>query len=259
MRKIIITTVLFAAALIFGGITAYADSFMPPEAFEIWSEDGTVVFRCCTGSEENWAFGGTAQAGVYRNGGFIYSVRNLPAMGAHAGEFLFSSGPFIPSAENSFGSSAGADALPLWARPLTDRCTLSSWVRMRIQLNLRPPNRLDIAIVPGGITPREAIEIASHHRIWDVTASYEILALLESVEHEPVTAEEGWRIVFSSEESATLRRVEFSVSDGWYSLHESGLLTVVKVGGQRAYFYVSDVGVIMEIFDIAEQINVFAS
>jgi hypothetical protein len=32
----------------------------------------------------------TAQAWVYRNGELVYSVENLPTMGAHAGEFLFS-------------------------------------------------------------------------------------------------------------------------------------------------------------------------
>ena len=76
-------SVLLAAIVIFGGATVYGDSFIAPEPFEIWSEDGTTVFR--------WNPGGMiAQAGVYRNGTLVYSVENLPAMGESASNFFFS-------------------------------------------------------------------------------------------------------------------------------------------------------------------------
>ena len=89
-RKVPAIALLLVVVLMFGEITVYADSFMPPEPFEIWSEDGTSVFRWCPGSEENRMFAETAQAGVYRNDALVYSVNNLPTLGAHAGEFLFS-------------------------------------------------------------------------------------------------------------------------------------------------------------------------
>ena len=179
MKKFAIVAVLFVAVLLFGGITVYADSFAASEPFEIWSEDGTMVFRWRLDMDES--------------------------------------------------------------RP---------WEI--VQVTRRPLTRMDIRITPGGITPREAIGTAMHHRIWDTATSYEILALLESVEHEPVTAEEGWRIVFASKETATLRRVEFVAEDIWYSLHEAGLLTVIRLGGDREYFHVSDIGVITAIFEVAE-------
>ena len=89
-RKISVLALLFALMLTLGGIPAYADSFSPPEPFEIWSEDKTTVFRWCPRSEETQTFRGTAQAGVYRDDRLIYSVNNLPTIGVHAGAFLFS-------------------------------------------------------------------------------------------------------------------------------------------------------------------------
>jgi len=87
--KLIIAMIL-AVIITPGGVTTYADSFMPPEPFEIWSDDGTTVFRWNPGTEDNWAFGGTAQAGVYQNDELIYSVDNLPIIGESAHSFLFS-------------------------------------------------------------------------------------------------------------------------------------------------------------------------
>ena|GEM_PF-1206401 len=87
-KKVSIMALLLVIVLIFGGITANSDSFMPPEPFEIWSEDETMVFRWNPGYENNWFV--VAQAGVYRNNELVYSVDNLPIMGSHAGEFLFS-------------------------------------------------------------------------------------------------------------------------------------------------------------------------
>jgi len=80
---------LFAAVIFWGGITAYADSFMSPEPFEIWSEDGTAVFRW-TPEYDGGRPLSTAQAGVYQNGELIYSVENLPTMGVGELNFMFS-------------------------------------------------------------------------------------------------------------------------------------------------------------------------
>ena len=90
-KRIVVISLLLVAIMALGGITTYADSFMPPEPFEIWSQDGTMVFRWCPRNEEDGSFDRVAQAGVYRNDVLIYSVENLPTLGSHANEFLFSS------------------------------------------------------------------------------------------------------------------------------------------------------------------------
>lgn len=79
---------LLITTLAFGGITALADSFVPPEPFEIWSEDGRYVFRWNPNddSRSHW----TAQAGVYRDDVLIYSVENLPTTGESERSFYFS-------------------------------------------------------------------------------------------------------------------------------------------------------------------------
>ena len=60
-RKAIIS-VLLAVLMMFGGGTVFADSFDAPKPFEIWSEDGTKVFRWIPIPESK-----LAQAGLYRN------------------------------------------------------------------------------------------------------------------------------------------------------------------------------------------------
>ena len=77
--------VLLAVLMMFGGVTVFADSFPPPEPFEIWSEDGMKVFTWTPIPEAN-----LAQAGVYRNDELVYSVENLPIMGESASSFLLS-------------------------------------------------------------------------------------------------------------------------------------------------------------------------
>jgi len=62
-RRISFAALLLAAVLLFGGGTAYADLFLQPEPFEIWSEDGTMVFRWCPGPDESWMLVGAVQAG----------------------------------------------------------------------------------------------------------------------------------------------------------------------------------------------------
>ena len=79
---------MLALILMIGNNAARADTFEPPEPFEIWSEDGTMVFRWDPGPEDNWSR--TAQAAVYRNGDLVYSVQNLPITGVSASNFLFS-------------------------------------------------------------------------------------------------------------------------------------------------------------------------
>lgn len=102
-KKILILIALFASAMVFTGVPAYADTFLPPEPFEIWSEDGTIVLRWCPGDEYNWTWG-TAYAGVYRNGELVYSIENLPIRGQSERGFLFSSDfrnfVFIPPTDN---------------------------------------------------------------------------------------------------------------------------------------------------------------
>ena len=83
-RKTIIP-VLLAVLIMFGGGAVFADSFVAPKPFEIWSEDGKKVFRWTPIPESN-----RAQAGVYRNDELVYSVENLPIMGESASSFLFS-------------------------------------------------------------------------------------------------------------------------------------------------------------------------
>jgi len=80
-RKSILT--LLFAMMMFGGITVYADSFVPPQPFEVWSEDGRTVFRW---NPEN----GTARVTVYRDGEFVYCVENLPTPGEAEHSFFIS-------------------------------------------------------------------------------------------------------------------------------------------------------------------------
>lgn len=83
-RKAIISVSL-AVLMMLGGGTVFADSFDTPKPFEIWSEDGTKVFRWIPIPESK-----LAQAGLYRNDELVYSVENLPIMGETASSFLFS-------------------------------------------------------------------------------------------------------------------------------------------------------------------------
>ena len=88
-KSISILAVLLTAIMILGGTTVFADTFFPPEPFEIWSEDETTVFRWNPTDDEFWSLR-TAQAGVYRNGELVWSVENLPSTGESARSFLFS-------------------------------------------------------------------------------------------------------------------------------------------------------------------------
>jgi len=83
MKRLIFAMLLVSAVLL-GRVAVYADSFMPPSPFEIWSEDETMVFR--------WepSHGFLAQAGVYRGDELVYSVLNLPTTGISAENFFFS-------------------------------------------------------------------------------------------------------------------------------------------------------------------------
>jgi len=91
-----IMTVLLSVLIMFGGVAVSADSFMKPEPFEIWSEDGTKVFKWNPIMEKD-----SAQAGVYQNDELFYSVENLPILGESASNFFFSEDfeymVFIPS------------------------------------------------------------------------------------------------------------------------------------------------------------------
>ena len=84
-----IMALLLTFVMMFGVVTAFADTFVPPKPFEIWSEDGTKVFRWNPGPDDNWSRG-VAQAGVYQNDELVYSVENLPIIGESASNFIFS-------------------------------------------------------------------------------------------------------------------------------------------------------------------------
>ena len=99
-RKSVIA-MLLALMWMFGSMTVYADSFPAPEPFEMVSDDGTMVFRWVPDP----GYGRTAQAGVYRNDKLVYSMENLPALGASAYNYLFSSDfkylAFIPAVDQA--------------------------------------------------------------------------------------------------------------------------------------------------------------
>lgn len=88
-KKIFILAVLLVAIMTFGGITVFADTFVPPEPFEIWSEDETMVFRWNPIMDELGSQR-MAQAGMYKDGELVWSVDNLPTMGESARSFYFS-------------------------------------------------------------------------------------------------------------------------------------------------------------------------
>jgi hypothetical protein len=100
MKKKIFVTVfcavlVFAAAMKFCTKQAAADTFMPPEPFEIWSQDGRKVFRWTpffrrTPSRDYW----TARADMEQDGemffGPLFTMEDLPAMGVSVNNFIFS-------------------------------------------------------------------------------------------------------------------------------------------------------------------------
>ena len=86
MKNKIICIILACIVLIsFSAIQVSADSFLPPEPFEILSDDGSMVFRWIPSADYR-----TAQAGVYRSGELVWSVENLPTMGVSVSNFFFS-------------------------------------------------------------------------------------------------------------------------------------------------------------------------
>ena len=100
MRKLLLAMVFIAALLVSGSIAASADTWMPPEPFEIWSEDGSHVFRFDPGTQgwwgryfgephRSWFDARTAQAAMYHNGELLYSVENLRGW-AYEMDFFFS-------------------------------------------------------------------------------------------------------------------------------------------------------------------------
>ena len=90
MKKTFITVVACVVLIFSSTIQVIAGMFLLPDPFEIWSADGTTVFRWDPGPEENWHWHGMTQASVYRNGELLYTVENLPIRGQTEIGFFFS-------------------------------------------------------------------------------------------------------------------------------------------------------------------------
>lgn len=85
-RKIICAMLACMMLAAIGTVQVFADTFLSPEPFEIWSEDGTMVFRWTPDQPDMH----TAQATMYRNGEPVYIMENLPTMGVGEWNFFFS-------------------------------------------------------------------------------------------------------------------------------------------------------------------------
>ena len=87
MKKIVLASVVFVVVLI-GSIQIAADTFLPPEPFEIWSADGTKVFRF-NPLYEDGTMRRFAETAVYKDNEILYS-RAFPTMGVSESNFFFS-------------------------------------------------------------------------------------------------------------------------------------------------------------------------
>ena len=103
MRKRICNVLLLTIFLLFNGIAASADSWVPPEPFEIMSQDGSRVFHFDPGEERNGDGETFADAGLYENTqppALLYTVEGLRAW-AYESQFYFSEDlmcfAFVPS------------------------------------------------------------------------------------------------------------------------------------------------------------------
>ena len=85
MKRIVSVIIICMMMVFVSSVQVNADQFLPPEPFEIWSEDGVMVFRWVPGPDHR-----TAQAGVYQDGVLVYSIKNLPALGVSEHNFFLS-------------------------------------------------------------------------------------------------------------------------------------------------------------------------
>ena len=76
-----------------------ADSFITPVEFEVYSDDGSYVFRWIPSRDYR-----TAQARVYRNSDLIYYINDMPTLGVGASNFFISRDfmhiVFVPTTHN---------------------------------------------------------------------------------------------------------------------------------------------------------------
>ena len=88
MKKLVFAIIVFAA-IFTGSAQVAADTFLPPEPFEIWSDDETMVFRFEPLLNEHGSFYRTARTAVYKNDELLYTL-GFPAMGVSESNFFLS-------------------------------------------------------------------------------------------------------------------------------------------------------------------------
>ena len=86
MKKNVFAVIIFSLLIFLSTLQVVTASFLPPEPFEIWSPDGTYVFRWNPDPDEVHH----AYAGLYRNGELIYFIANLPSTGITEFNFFLS-------------------------------------------------------------------------------------------------------------------------------------------------------------------------
>ena len=86
MRKNIFSVAVCAMLLLISTTTLYTDSFISPEPFNVYSQDGTMVFRWTP----EYPFFREAAATMYQSGEPLFTMGGLPAIGVNANNFFFS-------------------------------------------------------------------------------------------------------------------------------------------------------------------------
>ena len=86
MRKLIFSIIACVMLLLIPIITSYADTFLSPEPFNIYSQDGTMVFRWTP----DYPIFREAVAAMYKNGELLFTMEGLPATGVNVNNFFFS-------------------------------------------------------------------------------------------------------------------------------------------------------------------------
>jgi len=183
MKKILIVPVVCAAVFLIGAVRVDASRFVYNWAnhVEIWSDDGTMVFR--------WTIvDGRAQSDVYRNGELIYSVHNPPTDVSESSFFLsrdFMHFGFIPE-------SCNVIALKFFSGGVLDRTYyLSDFAVNRRFFSVGPP-----------IGMRMISSDAAHHNVRQdhlrVTTLHNVIYIFDLTTGEVVSRFGGaaWALVY---------------------------------------------------------------
>ena len=86
MKKNVFSVIILSLLIFLSAFQVAAVTFPLPMPFEIWSPDGTYVFRWNPDPND----GLYAYAGLYRDGELVYFLEDLPALGVSASNFFFS-------------------------------------------------------------------------------------------------------------------------------------------------------------------------